>query len=156
MERMNDQESPSDREIVTRRVLDAPRARVFEAFADPTRLTRWWGPKGFTNTFHEFDLRPGGDWRFVMHGPNGGDYTNHSVFVEVVKPERVVFDHLSKPQFRLTITLAESAPGKTTITWRGSFETAAACEKVRAFAPAANEQNLDRLEAELARMGDRD
>jgi len=75
--------------------------------------------------------------------------------VDVVKPERIVFDHVSKPEFLMTITLAESAPGKTAITWCGTFPTAAACEKVRSFAPAANEQNLDRLEAELARMGDK-
>ena len=62
---------------------------MFDAFADPNRLTRWWGPKGFTSTFHEFDLRPGGVWRFVLHGPNGADYQNESVFVEVVKPERI-------------------------------------------------------------------
>src|SRR5262245_47205878 len=142
----------SDREIVTTRLLDAPRERVFEAFRDPARLARWWGPKGFTNTFKEFDLRPGGVWRFVMHGPNGADYANHSVFVEVVKPEHVVFDHVSKPQFQMTIALGDAGPGKTTITWRMRFETAAECDKVRGFAPGANEQNLDRLEAELTRM----
>src|SRR5262249_1907827 len=123
----------SDREIVTTRLLDAPRERVFEAFRDPARLARWWGPKGFTNTFKEFDLRPGGVWRFVMHGPNGADYANHSVFVDVVKPERVVFDHVSKPQFQMTIALGDAGPGKTTITWRMRFETAAECNKIRGF-----------------------
>ena len=84
----------------------APRDRVFRAFTAPAQLARWWGPKGFTNTFHEFDLRPGGDWRFVMHGPNGADYANDNVFVEVVKPERVVFDHVSRPPFQMAIALA--------------------------------------------------
>ena len=68
----------SDREIVTTRLLDWPRERVFRAWTDPAHLARWWGPKGFTNTFHEFDLRPGGLWRFVMHGANGADYQNKS------------------------------------------------------------------------------
>lgn len=77
-------ESASEREPVTSRVLEAPRERVFRAFSDPAHLERWWGPKGFTNTFHEFDLRPGGNWRFVMHGPDGADFPNESVFVEVV------------------------------------------------------------------------
>ena len=64
----------TDREIVSTRVLDAPRELVFRAFSDPDLLARWWGPEGFTNTFHEFDLRPDGAWRFVMHGPDGTDY----------------------------------------------------------------------------------
>ena len=150
---MKSQGASSDRQIVTRRILEAPRERVFDAFADPNRLTRWWGPKGFTSTFHEFDLRPGGGWRFVLHGPNGADYKNESVFIEVVKPERIVFNHLSAPRFQMTLTLDASAgTTKTTITWRMLFETADECAKVRVFAVGANEQNLDRLEAELARM----
>lgn len=58
-------------EIVATRILDAPREVVFRAFTDPDRLAHWWGPKGFTNTFHQFDPRPGGKWRFVMCGPAG-------------------------------------------------------------------------------------
>ena len=61
------------REIVSIRVFDFPRELVFNAWTDPEHLVHWWGPKGFTNTFHEFDLRPGGIWRFVMHGPDGRD-----------------------------------------------------------------------------------
>ena len=143
-------DSPVDRELATWRLLDAPRARVFRAFSDPARLARWWGPKGFTNTFHEFDLRPGGAWRFVMHGPNGGDYDNESVFVEISPPVRLVLRHVSRPRFELTVALAEEG-GKTRIDWRQRFDTAAECERVRALATPANEENLDRLEAELAR-----
>jgi len=47
-----------DREIVSARTFAAPRERVFEAFRDPARLARWWGPRGFRNTFEVFDLRP--------------------------------------------------------------------------------------------------
>ena len=141
----------SDREIITTRVLAWPRERVFRAWTEPEHLARWWGPKGFTNTFPEFDPRPGGRWQFVMHGPNGADYPNHSVFVEIVKPERIVFDHLSGPAFQVTATFAEEA-GKTRLTFRMLFETAVECDKVKGFAVGANEENLDRLEAELARM----
>ena len=102
----------SDREIVTTRVIDAPRERVFEAFSDPARLARWWGPAGFSSTFHEFDFRPGGRWRFILHGPNGANYPNESVFVEMVKPERLVFDHLSDHWFRMTITLSARPAGR--------------------------------------------
>ncbi len=141
----------SDREIATTRVLDASPDLVFRAFSDPAHLARWWGPKGFTNTFHEFDLRPGGAWRFVMHGPDGAHYQNHSVFVEFVPPERIVINHVSGPHFHLTITLAEQA-GRTKLSWRMLFESAAECDKVKTFAVPANEQNLDRLETELAAM----
>jgi len=144
-------EALCDREIVTTRTIDAPRELVFKAFSDPDHLVHWWGPKGFTNTFHEFDLRPGGVWRFVMHGPNGTHHPNESVFVEVVKPERIVFRHVSAPRFQMTITFADQA-GKTGLTWRMLFESAAECDRVKTYAVEANEQNLDRLEAQLAKM----
>ena len=141
----------SDRELVTTRVLDAPRERVFTAFSEAQHLAQWWGPAGFTNTFHEFDLRAGAAWRYTMHGPNGADYPNESVFVEIVKPGRIVLEHVSGPRFRLTITLASEA-GRTRLTWRQRFPTAADYDKIKALAIPANEQNLDRLEARLAQM----
>jgi len=145
----------ADREIVTTRIIDTPRERVFEAFSDPERLARWWGPAGFSSTFHEFDLRPGGAWRFILHRPDGANYPNESVFVEVVKPERIVFDHLSDHWFRMTITLSARPASQTLITWHMLFETAAERDRIQAIVAVANEQNLDRLEAELARMGDK-
>lgn len=141
----------SDRKIVTTRVFDAPRDVVFKAWTDPKHLAKWWGPKGFTNTFEEFDMRPGGVWRFVMHGPDGGRYENETVFVEVVKPERIVFQHVTAPQFQVTATFVEEA-GKTRLTFQMLFETAAECDKVKMYTVDANEQNFDRLEAELTRM----
>ena len=142
-------DAASDREIATTRVLDAPRERVFDAFSNPDRLARWWGPAGFSSTFHEFDLRPGGAWRFILHGPNGANYPNESAFVEVVKPERIVFDHLSDHWFRMTITLSVRPASQTLITWHMLFETMAERDRIRAIVAEANEQNLDRLEAEL-------
>jgi uncharacterized protein YndB with AHSA1/START domain len=144
--------SGSDRELFTSRVLDAPRERVFRAFSDPAQLVRWWGPKGFTNTFHEFDLRPGGTWRFVMHGPDGVNFPNESVFVEVVPPERVVFNHVSGPRFEMTITFEEH-DGKTRVGWRQSFLTVDDYQRVARFAVPANEQNLDRLAMHVAGVG---
>ena len=123
-------EAASDREIVSTRVFDAPRERMFDAFSDPARLARWWGPTGFTNTFHEFDLQPEGVWRFVMHGPDGTNYTNESVFVEVERPERIVFRHL-KPmhRFLMTVLFGEEG-GKTRLTMRGVFPSAAERDRV--------------------------
>ncbi len=141
----------ADREILSTRLLNAPRELVFKAFIDPDQLMHWWGPKGFTNTFEEFDPKPGGHWRFVMHGPDGKNYPNHSTFVEVTKPERIVFRHLDWPLFEMTITLAEEA-GKTRIHWRMLFDSAEECAKLKSFVGGANEENFDRLEARLVKM----
>lgn len=139
------------RDIATSRLLDAPREKIFRAIAEPERLARWWGPKGFRNTFEEFDFRPGGHWKFVMHGPDGTDYANHSVFEEIEAPARLVFQHLSAPHFRMTITLTDEG-GKTRVDWRGRFESPKVRDRIAKYAVPANEQNLDRLEAELAKM----
>lgn len=151
----NPAEETAAREIVATRVLDAPRELVFEAWENPKHLARWWGPKGFTNTFEEFDLRQGGHWRFVMHSPDGVDYQNKSIFDEVIKPERIVFWHLDPiHKFQMMVTFAEES-GKTRLTWYMRHETVAKCEEVKPFVEVANEQNFDRLEAELARMSRR-
>lgn len=141
---------PTDHDLSTSRVLNAPPDAVFAAFRDPVRLARWWGPEGFRNTFDEFDFRPGGNWRFVMHGPNGADYRNHSVFAEI-GAERIVFDHVSAPKFRMTLTFDTEPGGRTRLGWTQTFGSRDERDRIAAFAGAANEQNLDRLEAELAR-----
>lgn len=141
--------SPADREIVNERLIQAPRERVFQAFTNPHVLARWWGPKGFTNTFEECDVRPGGSWRFTMHGPQGVDLRNHNVFLEVQAPERIVIQHLQPVHdFTLTVTLAEQG-NATRLTWRMRFATAEEHARMKAFIHDANEQNLDRLEAQL-------
>lgn len=141
--------SSSDREFVTTRDFDVPRERLFQAWTDPGQIVHWWGPKGFTNTFQEFDLRPGGMWRFVMRGPNGTEHPNESVFLEIVEPERLVFRHLGPVHEFLATFLFEDLGGRTRLTWRMLFETAAEYDKVKAFVVQANEQNLERLEALL-------
>ncbi len=140
------------RTIANERVLAFPRALVFRAFCEGEHLARWWGPKDFTNTFEVFEPVAGGSWVFVMHGPHG-DYPNESRF-EKVSPEQVVVRHVSAPEFVLTVTL-EDRGGETALTWEQEFDTAEMRDKVLAFVPIANEENLDRLEAELARMADR-
>ena len=141
----------ADREIVSTRVFDAPRERVWQAFADPKRVVNWWGPDGFTDTLEKMELRPGGEWKHIMHGPDGTNYPNESVFTEVVENERIVFHHLGPMhEFTMTMTYADEG-GKTRLTWRMLHGTAEECAKVRSFAPAAIEQNFDRLAAELAK-----
>ncbi len=147
----------SDRAFVTTRLFKASPALIFRAFSEPERLARWWGPNGFSNTFHAFDFKPGGLWHLDMHGPDGTTYPNKSVFEEVT-PQRIVLRHLETVhQFTLAITLAEEQGG-TRLTWEQTFDSVEECDKVRAYVPRCNEENLDRLESELARLtaGDRE
>lgn len=138
-----------DREVVNTRLIDAPRERVFAAFSDPEQLVKWWGPNGFTNTIKKFEFREGGDWHLTMHGPDGTNYRNESVFVAVDPPERIVYDHLRTMHHFLMEMIFSDVDGKTRLTWRQRFESAAEFEKVKAFVPEANEQNFDRLEEHL-------
>lgn len=148
----------SDREIVISRVFDAPRALVFKAWTDPHHVAQWWGPNGFTNTVYEMDVRPGGVWRYVMHGPDGVDYKNKVVFAEVVEPERLVYTHgdddggESEP-FHVTVTFAEQ-DGKTTLTMRSRFASVAERDRVvKEFgAIEGANQMLGRLADHLATM----
>lgn len=114
--------------IVGLRIFDAPRSLVFSAFTDPERLSQWWGPNGFTTTTHSFDFRPGGVWRFVMHGPDGRDYQNRITFGEIVPNERLTWRHdggedAAPITFKQTLTF-EDVGGKTRLTWRGEFGSA--------------------------------
>lgn len=137
------------REIVTTRVLDAPRALVFESWTDPEQLKVWWGPRGFSNTFHHFDMKPGGAWRYTMHGPDGTNYENEMEFVEITEP-RIVIDHVTPPRFRLTVLLEELGE-QTKITFRQLFETSAVYDGVKRFAVQGNEDNLERLANHVAK-----
>src|ERR1700722_521534 len=102
-EEKKDETATAGREIAATRIFDAPRELVFRMWTEPEHVAKWWGPIGFTNTIHEMDVRPGGVWRFIMHGPDGVDYPNKNVYLEVVRPDRLVWDHLSAPQFRMTV-----------------------------------------------------
>jgi uncharacterized protein YndB with AHSA1/START domain len=127
------------RSIVGTRVFDAPRDLVFAAWTDPKHLAQWWGPNGFTTTTSAFDFRPGGVWRFVMHGPDGRDYQNRVTFEDIVRPERIVYRHggsndgggddVEPVQFKQTV-IFEDLGGKTRLVWRGDFPSAAERDRV--------------------------
>jgi len=136
----------------TSRQLASGPAAVFAAFSDASRLARWWGPAGFHNTFEICDFQPGGRWKFTMHGPDGTAYANESVFTEIERDRKVVIDHTCQPFFRLTVELLPTANG-TQLNWIQVFADPAVAEAVRHIVEPANEQNLDRLTAELAGGG---
>ncbi len=117
------------REIVATRVVDASREHVFEMFTDRQHVARWWGPKGFTSTIDEMDVRPGGVWRFVMHGPDGTDYKNKIVYDEIARPERLVYTHTGGAQFQATATFTSYAE-KTVLAMRMLFESSRERDRV--------------------------
>jgi uncharacterized protein YndB with AHSA1/START domain len=119
--------------IVTRQ-LNAPRELVFEAWTDPAHLAHWYGPNGFTITTHEIDVKAGGVWKFMMHGPDGRDYPNKIIFSEVVKPEKLVYHHAGDDDtepvsFHVTVTF-EVEEGKTRLTMNSDFGSAEELERV--------------------------
>lgn len=136
------------------REIPADPESVFSAIEDPVRLARWWGPEGFTNTFHTFEFRKGGAWLFTMHGPDGADHPNQSEFLEIVPNAMVRVKHLNLPHFELSISLEPTASG-TVVSWVGVFENEAFAEQMREFLERANEQNLDRLALEVTRATQR-
>jgi uncharacterized protein YndB with AHSA1/START domain len=147
-----EQESGKPNDVTFRhhRVLPYPPQSVFDAFARPDVLARWWGPAGFTNTLEVFEFKPGGRWTFVMHGPDGSHHPNESVFRELHALSRIVIQHVSPPRFVLTVTLAAHEAG-TAITWAQTFEDAELAARIRHIVEPANEQNLDRLLSALER-----
>ena len=132
----------------TSREIPAPVEEVFAAISSPERLARWWGPAGFTNTFSACEFKKGGRWSFVMHGPNGANYPNENVFADIEAPGKVVIQHVSEPKFVLTIGLAPSAAG-TLLSWAQAFENSEVAKHIEHIVVPANEQNLDRLAAEV-------
>jgi uncharacterized protein YndB with AHSA1/START domain len=112
-----------DREIVLSRVFDAPRELVFRAWTEKEHFARWFGPSGFTTTLHEFDVRVGGRTRFEMLSPDGKAYDNRMVFLELKRPELLVFDHGhdkddDPTRFRVIVTFDEQSDKKTVVTMR--------------------------------------
>jgi uncharacterized protein YndB with AHSA1/START domain len=152
-------ENAADREIVITRVFDAPRELIWKVWTDPKHVAQWWGPRGFTTTIHEMDVRPGGIWRHTMHGPDGTDYPNQCVFLEIVKPERIVYSHgggkagEQDADCEVTWTF-EAQGGKTKLTLRMVFPSAGARDHVvkRYHAVEGGEQTLERLAMYLTAM----
>ena len=148
-----------EREIVLSRVIDAPRELVFDAWTDPAHLTRWFGPKDFSCTTHEMDLRVGGRWRFDMRAPDGTLYPNRIEFLEIRRPELLVFDHGSDKdddpdRFHVTITFDSQSDGKTVLTLRQLHPSKARRGIAIGFgAVEYGYQTLDKLAAHVRGMG---
>ena len=148
----------SDREILMERVFDAPRELVWTAWTDPKHVDQWWGPNGFRNETFSMDVRPGGMWRYVMHGPDGKDWQNWIRFEEVSKGERLVYSHgdgdSDEPHFHVTVTFEEQGR-RTKVSMRSVFPSAEACAAVKKFgAVEGGQQTLARLAGHLPYLAD--
>lgn len=145
----------ADREIVLSRVFDAPRDLVFRVWTEREHISKWFGPRGFTTTTHDMDARVGGRWRFEMKAPDGTVWTNRIEYLEIVPPERLVFDHGSDRdddpnQFRVTITFDEQSDKKTVVTMRQLHRTRERRNATIAFgAVELGYQTLDKLAEHL-------
>ncbi|WP_210490593.1 SRPBCC family protein [Rufibacter aurantiacus] len=144
--------SPDECEIVCTRVFKGSKELVFLAWANPEHLQNWWGPAGFTNTFHEFDFRPGGMWRFTMHGPEKGNYQNECEFIRIDAPSLIHWKRHSQPLFQVLVTFEEVTANATRVIFKMLFDTEKECSKIKKFAVDKNEENFDKLQVELTRM----
>lgn len=154
-------EAQGEREIVVMRVFDAPREMVFDAWADPKQLVQWFGPDGFTTTIENFDLREGGEWVQVMHGPDGTNYPCTAMFTEVQRPDVIAYfnrggrEGAEDVEFQSTVTFEEIGPEKTRLTIRMEFASAEERdENVRNYgAIEGGRQTLNRLAEFLVKKG---
>ncbi len=141
-----------DSEIVCTRVIPFAQELVFRAWSEPEHLKNWWGPAGFTNTFHEFDFQVGGKWNFTMHAPVQGNFENSCEFIKIEKPSLIAWKRYSKPLFQVLATFEALAAAQSRVTFKQLFETPEECSKLKKYVLDKNEENIDRLEVELAKM----
>jgi len=148
---MESNNSTNDRELLILRTLDAPIELVWEAWTTPDHIAKWWGPDGFTNTITEMDVIPGGEWNLTMHGPDGTDYKNRSIFKEIIYHKKIVYQHISSPGFIATIEF-EAKGEQTHLTWHMLFESAEQFTRVvKTFkADEGLRQNVVKLNVYLA------
>jgi uncharacterized protein YndB with AHSA1/START domain len=146
-----------EKELIFSRVLNAPRALVWKAFTQPEHVIKWWGPNGFTHTFHEFNFAEGGVWRFMMHGPDGTDYPNRVIFTEITPMDRIAYDHDGddgKDDVRFSVvTSFEDRGSQTFITHHMTAPSEVMMQQMQRFgAVEGAKQHLARLNAYLQSM----
>jgi len=127
-------------------------AKVYRAWSDPDYLKQWWGPAGFTNTFHIHDLKPGGRWSFIMHGPDGRDFPNECVFIDIKPNEYLSWDHQPNPKFQVQVNFEEEVQGSTKVIFKMIFDTEKEADSLRSFILEKNEENFVKLDAVLEKM----
>jgi len=145
-------ETTASRELKIARTFKAPIELVWEVWTDPEHIVNWWGPNGFTNTIHKMNVQEGGEWELTMHGPDGRNYPNRSIYKEVVPMKKIVFQHFN-PNF-ITTVLFEARGKETFMDWTMEFETAELRDiVVKAHkADEGMKQNVEKLERYLSNI----
>lgn len=133
------------KEMHINRIFDAPIELVWEVWTNPEHIVNWWGPNGFTNTIQEMDFKEGGEWKLTMHGPDGTNYPNRSIFKEIIPFKKIVFEYFN-PHFFTTV-LFKTKDGKTEIDWTMQFDTAEMLETIVKVhkADEGMKQNMERF-----------
>lgn len=146
------------RDIHIQRIYDAPVQAVWDAWCEPDQVAQWWGPRGFTITHHSKELKVGGIWHYTMHGPDGTDYVNKTLYHEIEPYSKLVYDHGGNdeqaPLFRVTATFT-AVGEKTQLDMTMTLPTPEAAEETRRFVKkAGGESTWDRLAEYLGKRGD--
>ncbi|HEY9048442.1 MAG TPA: SRPBCC family protein [Ohtaekwangia sp.] len=143
-------EKKESREIRMTRSFKAPIDLMWEVWTNPEHIANWWGPNGFTNTIHTMNFQEGGEWTLTMHGPDGTNYPNRSIFKEIIPFKKIVFEHFN-PHF-ITTVLFESKGEETQVDWSMVFDTAEMREIVVKAHKAEEglKENLAKLENHLS------
>lgn len=135
--------------ILQTREFNAPPELVFDAWTSAEKIGAWWGPNGFTTTTYKMDFRSGGEWEYIMHGPDGTDYPNYIRYREIINARKIEYDHGEYPEepfhFSVTVTFEEK-DGRTFLTQRLIFPSQEARDKTVEFgAIEGGKQTLNRL-----------
>jgi len=119
----NEAANSAKHELVLTRILNAPREKVYRCWVEPELIKQWFAPKPWTTPHAELDVRPGGTSLVVMRSPEGQDYPNRGIYLEVIPNEKLVFTDAytsawqpsEKPFFTGIVTFEDAAPeGRST------------------------------------------
>lgn len=141
-----------NREMRTTAALKAPVELVWKVWTSPEHIVHWWGPTGFTNTMETMDVKEGGEWKFTMHGPDGTNFPNRSIYKEIIPFKKIVFEHFN-PHF-ITTVLFETTDTETVIDWSLLFDTAEMRDIIVKVhkADEGQKQNIEKLHHYLSQL----
>ena len=145
-------EQTGNKELRMSRTFNAPIQLIWKAWTDPAHIIKWWGPDGFTTTIHIMDLSEGGEWKLTLHGPDGKNYPNRSIFRKIVLHKEIVLEHYN-PHFMTTV-LFESTGEHTYLDWKLEFDTPEMRETIVRVhkADEGHKQNFERLQLYLHKL----
>lgn len=145
-------EKTESRELRMAKTFEAPIDLMWKVWTDPEHIVNWWGPDGFSTTIHKIDFQEGGEWKLTLHGSDGTNYPNRSIFIEIITRKKIVFEHFN-PHF-ITTVIFESTGAETQVDWTLLFDSAEMCETIiKAHkAEEGQKQNIEKLEKYISKL----